>query len=89
MNIVGTPYSPVHFSSATQRSGRAGRVAPGRAYRLWPESTRLAPAIRPEILNVELSPLALELAAWGAGMPRFLDPPPAGVNRDRARRPPA
>ncbi|HET9484107.1 MAG TPA: ATP-dependent helicase HrpB [Xanthomonadales bacterium] len=65
-------------ASATQRSGRAGRVAPGRAYRLWPESTRLAASIRPEILNVELSPLALELAAWGSDAPRFLDPPPAG-----------
>ncbi|HVF35214.1 MAG TPA: ATP-dependent helicase HrpB, partial [Candidatus Saccharimonadia bacterium] len=65
-------------ASATQRAGRAGRVAPGRAYRLWPESLRLAPAVRAEILNVELSPLALELAAWGSKALRFLDPPPAG-----------
>ena len=66
-------------ASATQRAGRAGRVAPGRAYRLWPESQRLEPAIRPEIRNVELAPLALELAAWGSDALRFLDPPPAGA----------
>ncbi len=65
-------------ASAAQRAGRAGRTAPGRAYRLWPESMRLAPAIRPEIHNVELSPLALELAAWGASSLRFLDAPPPG-----------
>ncbi|MDO1528952.1 ATP-dependent helicase HrpB [Fulvimonas sp. R45] len=66
-------------ASADQRAGRAGRVAEGTAYRLWPQSRRLEPARMPEIAQAELSALALELAAWGsAGLP-WLDPPPAGA----------
>jgi ATP-dependent helicase HrpB len=64
--------------SATQRAGRAGRLGPGRCYRLWPESQRLEPATRPELAQVELSGLVLELRAWGSDDLRFLDPPPAG-----------
>ncbi|HET9818844.1 MAG TPA: ATP-dependent helicase HrpB [Rhodanobacteraceae bacterium] len=71
-------------ASADQRAGRAGRVAPGVAYRLWPESRRLEPSRAPEIAHVELSGLALELAAWGVGADAasalpWLDPPPAGA----------
>jgi ATP-dependent helicase HrpB len=76
-------------ASATQRAGRAGRVAPGRAYRLWPESQRLEPGLRPELMQVELSPLALELAAWGNADLRWLDAPPPGPlaeARDRLHR---
>jgi ATP-dependent helicase HrpB len=71
-------------ASADQRAGRAGRVAPGTAYRLWPQSQRLESARKAEIGHAELSALALELAAWGvtadstAAM-RWLDPPPAGA----------
>lgn len=50
-------------ASADQRAGRAGRVADGWAYRLWPESQRLEPQRRPEMAQVELAGLALELAA--------------------------
>ena len=66
-------------SSADQRAGRAGRVAEGWAYRLWPESQRLEPQRRPEIAQVELASLALELAAWGSDDLRFVDAPPAGA----------
>ncbi len=71
-------------ASADQRAGRAGRVAPGTAYRLWPQSRRLEPARKAEIAQAELSALALELAAWGvtadgAAALRWLDPPPAGA----------
>ncbi|OOG40401.1 ATP-dependent helicase HrpB [Rhodanobacter sp. C05] len=71
-------------ASADQRAGRAGRVASGTAYRLWPQSKRLEPARTAEIVQAELSALALELAAWGitasssADLP-WLDPPPAGA----------
>lgn len=65
-------------ASATQRAGRAGRLGPGVAYRLWPESQRLEPATRPEIDQVDLAGLALELAAWGSADLRFLDQPPPG-----------
>lgn len=66
-------------ASADQRAGRAGRVAEGWAYRLWPQSQRLEPQRRPEIAQVELAALALELAAWGSDQLRFVDPPPAGA----------
>jgi ATP-dependent helicase HrpB len=71
-------------ASADQRAGRAGRVAPGVAYRLWPESRRLEPSRPPEIAHAELSGLALELSAWGVGTDaapalRWLDQPPTGA----------
>ncbi|HET9047839.1 MAG TPA: ATP-dependent helicase HrpB [Chiayiivirga sp.] len=66
-------------ASAQQRAGRAGRVAEGWCYRLWPESQRLEPARRAEILTTELSALALELAAWGSDALRFFDAPPKGA----------
>ncbi|MDP9762967.1 ATP-dependent helicase HrpB [Deinococcus enclensis] len=67
--------------AATQRAGRAGRTAPGVAYRLWSERTHaLLPAARaPEILEADLTSLTLELAQWGAAdaaLP-WLDAPPA------------
>jgi ATP-dependent helicase HrpB len=65
--------------SATQRAGRAGRLGPGLCLRLWPESQRLDPAPRAEILQAELSGLALEMAAWGSAELRFPDPPPPGA----------
>ena len=79
----------VSQASADQRAGRAGRVAEGVAYRLWPPSQRLEPQRRPEIAQVELASLALELAAWGNAGLRFLDPPPPGAMaaaRDLLRR---
>ncbi|PBJ84170.1 ATP-dependent helicase HrpB [Lysobacteraceae bacterium NML93-0399] len=66
-------------ASADQRAGRAGRVAPGVALRLWPESQRLEPQRRPEIAQVDLAALALELAAWGDVSLDFPDAPPAGA----------
>jgi len=66
-------------ASADQRAGRAGRVAEGWAYRLWPESQRLEPQRRPEMAQVELAGLALELAAWGDADLRFVDAPPSGA----------
>ena len=69
-------------ASADQRRGRAGRVAPGVCYRLWTQSEHasLPPHTAPEIVEADLAPLALELAAWGVRDPndlRWLDPPPA------------
>jgi ATP-dependent helicase HrpB len=71
-------------ASADQRAGRAGRVAAGTAYRLWPQSRRLDAARGAEIVHAELSGLVLELAAWGISADsrealRWLDPPPAGA----------
>jgi len=66
-------------ASADQRAGRAGRVAPGIAYRLWPQSRRLEPMRSAEISQAELSGLALELAAWGSANQPWLEPPPSGA----------
>ena len=70
---------PIAQASADQRAGRAGRVADGVAWRLWPQSQRLEAQRRAEIEQVELAGLALELAAWGSSDLRFPDPPPAGA----------
>jgi len=66
-------------SSATQRAGRAGRVAAGICLRLWPQSERLEPATRAELQRVDLAQFVLELKAWGSEQLRFPDPPPAGA----------
>jgi ATP-dependent helicase HrpB len=64
-------------ASADQRSGRAGRVREGVAYRLWSrieDSTRL-PHLPAEITQVDLCGVALEVAAWGTPLAQlsFLD----------------
>ncbi|MDW8125057.1 MAG: ATP-dependent helicase HrpB [Geminicoccaceae bacterium] len=71
----------VSLASAEQRRGRAGRLAPGLCVRLWAraEERAMAPFDRPEILDADLAPLALELARWGVREPArlaWLDPPP-------------
>jgi len=76
----------VSRASADQRAGRAGRTAPGVAYRLWTRGEHAALPDRPvpEILEADLTPLALELAAWGTsdlGELAWLDSPPAGAFR--------
>lgn len=67
-------------ASADQRSGRAGRVRPGAAYRLWSkleDGTRLE-HLPAEMTQTDLTGFALEVAAWGTpiGELRFLDAPP-------------
>jgi ATP-dependent helicase HrpB len=71
-------------ASADQRAGRAGRTAPGVAYRMWSEvehaGRRAWPD--PEIATIDLASLVLELSVWGAPSTslRWLDaPPPAAL----------
>jgi len=73
----------VSAAVAEQRAGRAGREAPGRVWRCWPEYEHgTLPAYpEPEIRTADLTRLALELACWGTADGQGLswwDAPPAG-----------
>ncbi|PVZ11397.1 MULTISPECIES: ATP-dependent helicase HrpB [unclassified Pseudomonas] len=67
-------------ASATQRAGRAGRLEPGVCYRLWSQDQheQLAAFSPAEMLQADLSGLALQLAQWGVAPQdlRWLDQPP-------------
>lgn len=65
-------------ASADQRAGRAGRLSSGKCYRLWSESAHhaLSPHKEAEIRVCDLTPLALELSAWGDSELNWIDPPP-------------
>ncbi|WP_371226300.1 ATP-dependent helicase HrpB [Roseovarius sp. 2305UL8-3] len=73
---------PVTRAEATQRMGRAGRVAPGTCYRLWTKGEEGALQAFPpaEIEAADLAGLVLELALWGASPDdlAFLTPPNPG-----------
>ncbi len=74
----------VSRAAAEQRQGRAGRLEPGVCYRLWtaPEDRGLKAFDEPEMLQADLAPLALDLAAWGVSDPlalSWMTPPPAGA----------
>ena len=58
---------PISQASADQRAGRAGRTAPGIAYRLWPAASHRSRSERdkPEIERCDFSQPLLILAAWG------------------------
>ncbi|MFB7877773.1 ATP-dependent helicase C-terminal domain-containing protein [Nocardia sp. NPDC056064] len=80
----------VSAAVAEQRAGRAGREAPGRAWRCWPEyEHQTLPAYpEPEIRTAELTRLALELACWGtpdgSGLAWWDAPPEGGLAAGRA-----
>lgn len=77
----------VSRAEATQRAGRAGRVAAGDCYKLWTKGEDGAlPAFPPaEIEAADLAPLALELAQWGSDDLAFLTPPPEGTLAEARR----
>ncbi len=71
-------------ASATQRSGRAGRLEAGVCYRLWSKEqhTRLLAHGQAEIMEADLAGLMLELARWGVRCPKqlnWLEAPPAAA----------
>ncbi|KJZ19599.1 ATP-dependent helicase HrpB [Loktanella sp. S4079] len=71
----------VSRAEATQRAGRAGRVAAGDAYHMWTKGEDGAlPAFAPaEIEAADLAGLALEMAIWGSDDLMFLCQPPEGA----------
>jgi len=71
----------ISADSADQRAGRAARLGPGRARRLWDQRDRLRPAREAEIHRVDLASTLLAILAAGNHPHRFewFDPP----GRDR------
>ncbi len=59
---------PISQAQAEQRSGRAGRLGPGRCIRLWSEQEhkRRDPFPAPEVHRADISSAFLYLLAWGA-----------------------
>ncbi len=79
--LAGLVTVRVSAAVAAQRAGRAGREAPGRVYRCWPEGELLPRYPEPEIRTADLTRLALDLACWGTpdgGALDWWDPPPPG-----------
>ena len=68
----------IALDRATQRTGRAGRLEPGVCYRLWQAGEELAlPKVsQPEILDADLTQVALLCAEWGTRELPWLTPPP-------------
>lgn len=61
----------IPLDSAAQRAGRAGRLGPGRARRLWAQTDRLRPHGDAEIHRVDLSDAVLDILAWGGDPAAF------------------
>ncbi len=84
--LAGLATVRVSAAVADQRAGRAGREAPGKVYRCWPEHehSTLPRYPEPEIRTADLTRLALELACWGVpsgeGLPWWDAPPPGALN---------
>lgn len=77
----------ISMDMARQRSGRAGRTAPGVCYRLWSAASesRMAENRTPEILEADLASTVLDVALWGgtpaAELPWLTPPPTAHLAR--------
>ena len=71
-------------ASADQRAGRAGRLGPGVAFRLWSKMEHAARSAHEsaEITRIDLASVLLEVLAWGVSTPselRLLDQPSTGA----------
>ena len=55
----------VSADAADQRAGRAARLGPGVAVRLWHERDKLRPYREPDIARIDLAPVLLAILAWG------------------------
>jgi len=75
VGLDGLELGKVSRASADQRAGRAGRIAPGYALRLWTkaEHAALKAFDEPEIRRVDPAPLLLAVLAFHPGDPREFD----------------
>ena len=75
----------ISMDMATQRMGRAGRLAPGICYRLWTKAAehRMAERRKAEIEYADLAPMLLDIAAFGEpdalALPWLTTPPVHGL----------
>ncbi len=80
----------ISHDMARQRAGRAGRVAPGTCYQLWTPATahRMRQQRQPEIVGADLTPMVLDIAAFGETsiqeLPWLTPPPEASVREATA-----
>jgi HrpA-like RNA helicase len=75
--------TPISKAASNQRAGRAGRVAPGKCFRLytaWSFANELEDTTTPEIQRTNLGNVILLLKSLGIDDLihfDFMDPPPA------------
>ena len=84
IGMTGLHTVKISKASSVQRAGRAGRLRPGKCYRIWSadQQQQLAAHGTAEILNADLAPMALQLLQWGVDDPTelsWIDPPPTGL----------
>ena len=85
--VARLPVEEISQASARQRAGRAGRLGPGIAVRLYSEEnfSRRAEFTQPEILRTNLASVILQMEALQLGKAEdfpFVDPPSARLLAD-------
>ena len=85
--VARLPVEEISQASARQRAGRAGRLGPGIAVRLYSEEnfSRRAEFTQPEILRTNLASVILQMEALQLGRAEdfpFVDPPSARLLAD-------
>ena len=85
--VARLPVEEISQASARQRAGRAGRLGPGIAIRLYSEENfeRRAEFTQPEILRTNLASVILQMEALNLGKAEdfpFVDPPSARLIAD-------